>query len=182
MKKVYILLANGFETIEALAPKDVFFRCGIDVKLISINSELYVTSSHKVTIKADALLKDIDAKDADVLYLPGGYPGYVNLRNSTEVGELAQYYYMNGKILALICGAPTILPKNNIARGSKITCHHSVKNDIIEYNYSGKQIEIDKNLYTARGAGLSVEFAIEIARSLVDQNVIEKVLHGLELK
>lgn len=47
MKKVYVLLAEGFELIEALTPVDVLRRCGTDVKTVSISEDSFVTSAQK---------------------------------------------------------------------------------------------------------------------------------------
>lgn len=54
----YIILADGFETIEALTPLDVLRRCGVEVTTISINKTRSVRSSHGVTVEADATMED----------------------------------------------------------------------------------------------------------------------------
>lgn len=54
----YIILADGFETIEALTPLDVLRRCGVEVTTISLNKTRAVRSSHGVTVEADATMED----------------------------------------------------------------------------------------------------------------------------
>ena len=54
----YIILADGFETIEALTPLDVLRRCGVEVTTISLNKTRSVRSSHGVTVEADATMED----------------------------------------------------------------------------------------------------------------------------
>ena len=54
----YIILADGFETIEALTPLDVLRRCGVKVTTISLNKTRSVRSSHGVTVEADATMED----------------------------------------------------------------------------------------------------------------------------
>ena len=54
----YIILADGFETIEALTPLDVLRRCGVEVTTISLNQTRAVRSSHGVTVEADATMED----------------------------------------------------------------------------------------------------------------------------
>ena len=122
MKKAYILLADGFEVIEALAPYDVFCRGGIDVKTVSINNKEVVQASNRIKVEADLLISEVaDFNDADLIYLPGGYPGYENLGNDSVVGRIAKKQYESGKLLAAICGAPTVLLKNQIAFGKSVT-------------------------------------------------------------
>ena len=70
MKKVYVLLAEGFELIEALTPVDVLRRCGADVKTVSISEDSFVTSAQKVTVKSDLLLNESNLHDGDMLILP----------------------------------------------------------------------------------------------------------------
>ena len=54
----YIILADGFETIEALTPLDVLRRCGVEVTTISLNKTRSVRSSHGVTVEADATMEE----------------------------------------------------------------------------------------------------------------------------
>ena len=183
MKNALILLADGFELIEAMAPYDVFCRGGINVKTVSISGSKTVAASNKVQVIADLLWDDADFASADLIYLPGGYPGYENLGNSTKVGALVKKQYESGKTLAAICGAPTVLLKNQIAFGKTVTSHSCCANEMAErYNYTGKPIEHDGNLWTAIGAGHSQDFAIALAQELAGDAAVEKIKKGMELK
>ncbi|MBR4273237.1 MAG: DJ-1/PfpI family protein [Bacteroidales bacterium] len=184
MKKAYIILAEGFELIEAMAPVDVFRRGGIDVKTVSLDEEsLFVTSSNHTTIAADLLWSDADFTDADLIYLPGGYPGYENLGNSPKVGAVAKQQYESGKMLAAICGAPTVLLKNSIAFGKTVTSHSCCADEMsAKYQYTGKPYEHDGNLWTAIGAGHSQDFAIALAQELAGDAAVAKIKKGMELK
>lgn len=183
MKKAYILLADGFELIEALAPYDVFCRGGIDVKTVSISNLEVVRASNNVKVEADLLISEIrNFNDADLIYLPGGYPGYENLAKDPVVGRIAKLQYESGKLLAAICGAPTVLLKNQIAFGKSITSHSCCKNEMsVNYNYTGRAIERDGNLVTAIGAGHSIDLAIELAHILAGDEAVAKIKKGMEL-
>lgn len=180
--KVYILLAEGFETIEALTPVDVFHRAGVDVETVSIGKSLEVMSSHGVRVHADSLLADRDLSDGDALILPGGNPGYKNLAASGTVGTVAKRHFESGRLLGAICGAPTVLERYQIGTGLKVTCHHSVKDAIPSYHYTGRDVEHDHNLVTAIGAGHSIDFALELLKTLQGTEAVERVKHGMELK
>ncbi len=181
MKKVYVLLANGFELIEALTPVDVLRRGGIDVKTVSIASEKDVLSAQKVLVKADTTLKETDIKDGDMVILPGGYPGYVKLGNSDEVVELIKFYIANDKFVGAICGAPSIFGNHNIASGKKITCHSSVKELMKNYQHEDENVVQDGKLITGMGAGHSLTFAFKLAGVLLDVETINKIKTGMEL-
>ncbi|MGF6905881.1 DJ-1 family glyoxalase III [Fusobacterium sp. PH5-44] len=182
MKKVYLLLAEGFETIEALAPLDILRRCDVDIKTVSITDNINVTSSQGVTVNADIILNDSLLDDGHMLILPGGAPGYVNLGDSKQVGTILKNYYHSGKYVAAICGAPTVLVKNAVAIDKKLTCHSGVVSKIGNHNYIGGDTVIDDNLITANGAGSSLKFGFLLAELLVEKEKVAAVKKGMEIK
>lgn len=182
MKKVYVLLAEGFETVEALAPVDVCKRSKIiDVKTVSITENEYVTSSHGVTVKADLTLNAAQLEDGDLLVLPGGFPGYTHLAGSLETGRIVKYYLEHNKYVAAICGAPVVLAANGLAKGCRITCHHSVIDKMEGYLYTGEKVTTDGRLITGIGAGRSFDFALAFLEALTDKKTVERLKKGLEL-
>lgn len=60
MKKVFVLLANGFELIEAMTPVDVLRRCGAEVTTVSTEEDLWVESSNSVIIKSDKYWEEVN--------------------------------------------------------------------------------------------------------------------------
>lgn len=182
MKRVYILLADGFECVEALSSIDVLHRAGVDVKRVAVGDSLSVVSSHNImTLQCDMVLGDNELADGDALILPGGYPGYVNLGCSEAVCRVVRNYYEDGRLVAAICGAPTVLDVAGVAKGSKITCHRSVVERMGDYLYDNDSVVEDKNLITGAGAGRSIEFALAIAARLVDSETLLRVQQGMEL-
>lgn len=181
MSKAYILLANGFETIEALTPADVLRRCGVEVKLVSVSGLKMVSSSHKVALETDISLSE-DLSDGDMVILPGGYPGYTILGESTEVGKVVKEYYEKGKYIAAICAAPSVLLINDIAKGKNITCHSCVVEEMsFDYHLTGEGVVEDGKLITGKGAGWSLPFALKLAEKLASPAAVAKVRKGLEL-
>lgn len=181
MKKVYLFLAEGFETIEALSVVDVLRRCKIEVTTIATGDRAEVCSSHGVTVEADAMFDGSLPDDGDAVVLPGGYPGYYNLSQSPEIGCAVGRYFEQGKLVAAICGAPSVLAFNHIGEGRRVTAHRSVRDKMEKYQYTGVPIEHDGNLLTAVGAGYSIDFALAIARTLTDEKSVETVLRKMEL-
>ena len=179
--KVYILLADGFETIEALTPLDILRRCGIDVKTASITDSLEVISSHGLKVQADTLLSP-EVADGEMVILPGGFPGYVNLRENQKVLSLVREYFEAGKYVAAICGAPTVLKEAGVVNDKKITCHSSVLDEMKgDYCCTCADVECDGKIITGKGAGLSLPFALRLAEILAPASVIDKVKQGLQI-
>lgn len=182
MKKVYILLADGFECVEALSPIDVMHRAGVELKRVAVGRNLDVTSSHGLmTLRCDMLLGDSLLEDGDALILPGGNPGYINLRNSEAVCRVVRHYWGSGRFVAAICGAPTVLAAAGVAHGHRVTCHTSVIDDMGDYLYEGDRVVEQDNLITAAGAGISIDFALAIAARLVGAETLSRVRQGMEV-
>lgn len=180
--KAYILLAEGFEVIEALATIDVMQRGGIECVRVAIGNELSVKSSHGIVeCRADLLLSDADLSDGAALILPGGNPGYINLGQSELVREWVRRYYDEGRTVAAICGAPTVLALSEVARSCRITCHSSVREQMSGYEVVGGNVVEDGNLITGAGAGVSVEFALAVAARLVDEQTLARIKKGMEV-
>ncbi|SJZ66651.1 4-methyl-5(b-hydroxyethyl)-thiazole monophosphate biosynthesis [Cetobacterium ceti] len=181
-KKVYILLAEGFELIEALSPLDVLRRGHIHVETVSLNDGLEVKSAQKVTVVADRRFNIDELTDGDMIILPGGYPGYVNLKENKDVVSLVKYYLeKNDKYVGAICGAPSLLGENKFILGRKFTCHSSVLDAMDKKMYSHMDVVRDGNLITASGAGHGVEFGMELAKVFLDEKSIENIMKGMEL-
>ena len=178
--KAYILIAEGFECVETLSPIDVLHRAGVEVVRVAVGGSLVVRSSHDLmSLKCDVLIEECDFEDGAALILPGGNPGYINLRNSDVVLRVVRDYYDGGRLVAAICGAPTVLAAAGVARGCRVTCHASVVAEMRGYNLVDSKVVEDGNLITAAGAGISIDFALAIANRLVDSETMLRVQQGM---
>ena len=108
-KKVIVLLAEGFEEIEALATVDILRRGGVECQTIALRDNK-VAGSHSIPVYTDAKLDEINPQDYDMVVLPGGLPGADHLRDDERVIELVQDYASDTtKYIAAICAAPQVL-------------------------------------------------------------------------
>src|SRR3989338_7826078 len=105
-KKVLVILADGFEEIEAITPIDVLRRAGVEVTLAGLTGKM-VTGAHGVKFQADLTLDEY--KDSpDAIILPGGMPGAQNLGRSPKVTELIKKLNSENKVVGAICAAPAL--------------------------------------------------------------------------
>ncbi|MGL5918420.1 MAG: DJ-1 family glyoxalase III [Cetobacterium sp.] len=181
--KIFVMLTNGFELIEATAPIDILRRAGLNVVTVStLENTLEVESAQKVKVLADVNISDINSGEGQMVVIPGGFPGYVNLRTDSKVIEIVKEYLQDStKFVGAICGGPTILGVNGLVEDYKFTCHSSVKEEMNSSNYLNEDFVIDRNLITSPGAGKSVHFGFALASIFVDKETIEKVKKGMEL-
>ncbi len=163
---VYVFLADGFEEIEALGTVDILRRCEIDVKTVSISGDLTVTGTHNIIVTADILKEEVDKEKIDAIVLPGGLPGADNLENCEFLTSLIKEKSAEGKVIAAICAAPKILGVLGLLSKVKATCYPGFEARLVGAITKKKGVIVDKNFITAKGAGVTHEFALAIATSL----------------
>ncbi len=163
-KKIAVILADGFEEIEAVVPIDVFRR--LEFKVVIAGFSKTVTGSHGIKIQSDCLVSELNEPEFAAVFLPGGMPGSVNLRDSSEVLALVKKVNARGGIVSAICAAPIALKAAGVIEGKTITSHPSVKNDLKGCNHTGKLTETDGNTVTGKGPGAAFEFAVKVASAL----------------
>ncbi len=174
MKSVAVILAPGFEEIEAVTIIDLLRRAEIKVTTASI-SEINVTGSHAITIKADDLLENIKSENFDMVILPGGLPGTTHLKNSKNVHDLLKKQHKEGKLIGAICAAPTVLEKAVLLESKKVTSHPSEENVFCHSDYKVDRVVKDENILTSRAVGTAIEFSLEIITLLCEKNTAEDI-------
>ena len=117
MSKACVFFADGLEECEALIVVDVLRRAGVEVTTASISGSRTVRSTHGVGLEADALAAELNEADFDLLVLPGGQPGTIHLGESPVVARMVTAAAAQGKKIAAICAAPTVLAKLGLLNG-----------------------------------------------------------------
>lgn len=168
MAKVYAFVADGTEEVECLAVCDVLLRADVDVKLVSIMGRKEITGSHGFKITADTVFEEI-TDDADVLFLPGGMPGTTNLAAHEGLCEMLKTHAAEGKRLAAICAAPSVLGGLGLAAGHKVTCFPGWENKMEGATVTGTAVETDRMISTGRGMGCSIDLGLELVKLLVSE-------------
>ncbi len=162
MSKVLIFLAEGHEEIEALTVVDLLRRAKIDIDTVSITGKLQVTGSHGITITADALIEEADFASADMLVLPGGMPGTLNLEACQALMDQVCAFNNAGKYIAAICAAPTVFGRAGLLTGKKACCYPDMEGDLLGAQVSYDDVSLAGNIITSRGMGTAIEFGLTI--------------------
>jgi len=184
MKKALVLLADGFEDVEAVTPIDYLKRAGIEVTTASISNNLIVTSRWGgIKITADtALTKQITESGWDAVILPGGMPGAVNLAESSEASALIKKMSTNGKLICAICASPVIvLAPLGLLKNKKFTCYPGMEEKTSDGIRLEDRVVIDGSIITSRAAGTAGEFAVAIIEKLLDKAAAEKIAKSVLL-
>ena len=175
----YVFLADGFEETEAIAPTDVMRRSKLDVQTVGVTG-IQVKSSHGVTVTADVSINDITFDNLEGVVLPGGMPGTLNLEKNKKVLEYTKYCFNNGKIVAAICAAPSILGHLGILRGKNATCFPGFENELDCKEYTAAHTETDGLVVTAKGAGCAIEFGHAIVSLAASKETADKEIEDMQ--
>ncbi len=177
MAKALVLMAEGFEEIELTSIVDILRRGGVTVTIAGLKDGI-LTGARGIKIQPDISLNSIK-EFYDIMILPGGSPGYINLGKDRRVLELINKYNGAGKIVAAICAAPTVLAKAGILAGRKATVFKGMENELIDAKYVDKPVVEDGNIMTSQGPGTAMEFALVLLRRLTDEKKANEVKEKL---
>ena len=167
---VYVFLANGFEEMEALAPVDLLRRAGVEVFTVGVGSDMIV-SSHNIPVKTDTTVDKIVLNDElEMIVLPGGMPGTLNLEASPDVLGAVDY-----------C-APSIIGHKGLLDGRYATCFPGYEKDLKGAIHSARLVAVDGKFITAKGAGCSMKFALKLVELLVSKEKAEALESGMQSK
>jgi 4-methyl-5(b-hydroxyethyl)-thiazole monophosphate biosynthesis len=176
---ILVFLANGFEETEAVAPIDILRRNGREVVTVGIGEEV-ITSAHGVTVVPDVTEVDITmSDDIEMIVLPGGMPGTLNLEKSRAVQDALDYCAANGRFIGAICAAPSILGRKGLLKGRKATCFPGFEELLDGAQFTGEPVEADGNIITARGAGVALEFGLKLVEVLSGKPAADKIKEAM---
>lgn len=176
---VYVILANGFEEIEAVSPIDILRRGGVDVKTVSIMPTLEVMGAHNIKVYADIMINDVNPDTMEMLMLPGG-DGHALLDASNEVHALINHCIVNSKYIAAICASPSILGKKQILDGKAATCYPGFEKYCYGADMKSTKTVVDDKIITGKGPGAASEFGFEILSILKSPEVSENLMKEMQ--
>lgn len=167
-KKAAVLLATGFEEIEAVTPVDVLRRAGVEVTVAGIEGHNPVVGAHGIAVGVDAQIGALCADDLDLVVLPGGMPGATHLARSEAVRRLVRDLAGRGRLVAAICAAPVALQAAGVLDGRRVTVYPGFEAQLTGATCTGARVERNGWLITSRGAGTAMDFALELVAALGD--------------
>lgn len=180
MAKVYAFLADGLEEVECLAVVDVLRRSGVEVTLVSVTGDRKVTGSHGIELVTDALFDDVDPDVADVLFLPGGMPGTNNLKAHKSLRAAVECANKQGRRIAAICAAPSILGSMGLLKGRTATCYPGFEDQLTGVSYTSQGVVTDGNITTGRGLGFALDMGLELIRLLQGPQQAQKIAAAIQ--
>ncbi len=185
--KAIVLVADGFEEIEAVSPADILVRSGVTVEYVAVSANLIVNASHGCNIICDRRIESITEKEIpDVVILPGGMPGAANLAQSAAVRELVKRTYNEGRTVAAICAAPAVALSRCInLDGRKCTCYPGMSDQAATKEILWQpdaRVVVDGNIITSKGPGTAADFGFAIAEHLLGAGSTAALKKGMQFE
>ena len=175
---IYVFLADGFEECEALAPVDILRRAELEVKTVGVGNK-EITGAHGITVVCDIADTEAVADNLNAVILPGGMPGTLNLGANETVNAVIKKFAAEGKMVAAICAAPSVLGAAGILEGRHATCYPGFEEKLNGAVALEDAVVIDGHIITSRGMGTAIDFGLAIIWYLLDDETAEKVKNGI---
>lgn len=174
MAKIYVFLAEGFETVEALAVVDILRRVKCQVVTVGVGSDL-ISSAQGIEVKADEVIADKAYDDADVIFLPGGMPGTTNLEADERVVAAVRKQYEAGKIVTAICAAPSIFGHMGLLENRRATSFPGFEKELVGAECVTDRVVVDGNVITSRGMGTAIDLGLALVEKLFDKETADSL-------
>lgn len=178
---VYLLLGTGFEETEAVTPIDLLRRAGVSVATVGIGGKI-ITGSHGIPVTADMELGQMDLTQLDMIVLPGGMKGVASIKGSPEALEAVRFAWENGRFVAAICAAPTILAMLGITDGKRATCYPGCEDQMGSAHMVCAPAATDGKLITGTSAGCAVPFGLALIAALKGQAAAQAVAEQIVIR
>ena len=172
-------MAEGFEEIEGLTVVDLLRRAKVETEMVSIMKGKQIKGSHGIKVTADRMFEDVDFSDADLLVLPGGMPGTLNLGNHEGLVSLLKKHYGEEKMIAAICAAPSVFGQLGFLEGRIAVCYPGFESKLQGAIVLSSKVAVDGNVTTSRGLGTAIEFSLKLIEQLVNKETAMEISEGI---
>jgi 4-methyl-5(b-hydroxyethyl)-thiazole monophosphate biosynthesis len=178
MVKAVLFLANGFEDIEVASIIDSLRRGGVEVVVAGLHAGI-IEGKFGIKVVPDTTIEEVDVDAVDTVILPGGNLCYTSLGRDRKVLDSIKKAFERGKIVAAICGAPSVLAKAGVLKGKNATIYPGAEGELTGAKPSTERVVVDGTVVTSQGPGTAIEFGVTLVKLLVGENQAQEVKAGL---
>lgn len=188
MKRICLLLPNGFEAVEASVFTDVFGWNNIvgdgQTELITVGTQEKLKCTWNFTVIPEIVLSDTTTKDFDALALPGGFEqaGFYKDAYREDVLDFIRGFNQEGKIIASICVGALPLGKSGILEGKRATTYNmgtgKRQKQLTDFGANvmkDQPIVVDKNIITSFNPSTAFDVAFKLLELLTSKENCNKV-------
>jgi 4-methyl-5(b-hydroxyethyl)-thiazole monophosphate biosynthesis len=181
MGNVCVLMADGFEEIEAITVIDLLRRAEQNVTVAGVTGR-DLKGVHGLKVQADELLRDVQAQAWDAIIIPGGGPGAQTLHDDIDTQAFLRAQFRKPKVVfGAICAGPMVLAHADMLEGRTVTCYPGYEDKLGGATFSKEAVVIDGNIITSRGPGTAMAFALALVERLAGRGQADTVRKGIML-
>lgn len=182
MNRAVIFLADGFEEIEGLAVVDILRRADVVIDTVSIMGTKEIRGGHNIMLMADYLPEEVDFDSYDMVILPGGGEGHINLKKSQVVKDVVMKFNADNKYIAAICAAPTVIGGMGLLNGKNACCYGGMEEGLIGANVKYDDVVVDGKFITSRGMGTAIKFGLTLMSIFKGMDAAKDMADAIMLK
>ena len=175
---IYMFLAEGFEEIEALCPLDLARRAGLSITTVGVGSTT-ITGAHGITVTADMPDTEFCDPNPDMIFLPGGMPGTLNLAASEVVKQAILRAKETDAYIAAICAAPSILGGMGLLVDKEAICYPGFEERLTGATVSKARVVLDGKILTAAGMGVALDMGLKIVEIFCGEKTAADLRHAV---
>ncbi len=179
MKQVCVFLADGFEEIEGLTVVDLLRRAEVHVTTVSVTGEYMIHGAHGIDVQADTLFESMNYEEQDMLVLPGGMPGTLNLGKHKGLEALLRKFYQREKYIAAICAAPSVFGKYGFLKGRRAASYPGFEEALDGAEIAKDAVVVSDFVITSRGMGTAIPFSLALIELLEGSQKAEKIRESI---
>ncbi len=139
-----------------------------------------VTSSEGMTILPTTTFNDCPS--LDVLCVPGGAMGQVEMMRDTEVLEFLQQQSKTAKYITSVCTGSLILAAAGLLQGYRAACHWAFRDQLamLGVEVGTERVVVDRNRITGGGVTAGIDFGLVLAGLLFGETTAKTIQLMLE--
>ncbi|MEY8497174.1 DJ-1/PfpI family protein [Enterococcus avium] len=182
MKKVLLLLANGFESYEASVFTDVFgwnlYEGDQNTELVSVGLHPVLSCTWGYSCIPMRQIEEVDLNDFDALAIPGGFEqaNFYEDAFSEDFLSIIQHFDKANKSIAAICVAGLAVAKSGVLTDRFGTTYRFKNNprqdQMKEYGVlvqSNERIVEDRNIITSSSPETALDVAFRLLELLTNE-------------
>jgi len=181
MKRVLLLLADGFEAFEAAAFTDVLGWASVfgsePIEVVAAGMHPRLKCTFALEVVPAAQLSEVKAEEFDAVAIPGGFEkaGFYRDAYSEEFSEVIRKFSRLGKLVASICVGALPVGRSGVLKGRRATTYHLLEGRrrkelaAMEANVVDAQVVQDGNIITSTSPATAVDVAFALLESLTSR-------------
>ena len=175
---IYVFLADGFEEIEGLTAVDVLRRAELEVRTVGVGGRT-VAGSHGIVVGTDLSEQEVEPSEIEMIVLPGGMPGTLNLERSQAVQAAIDFCAANDRWIAAICAAPSVFGRLGFLKGRRACCYPSFEEKLEGAEVVQEPVSVDGHIITSRGMGTAILFALKLTTLLCGEEKADEISRSI---